>query len=157
MLVSVSERTEITRKLEWDAGHRVLHHEGKCKHLHGHRYVAEITVVGKQDPLDSLGRVIDFSVVKAQVGAWIDDNWDHNLMLHPDDPLLKMTVDFAKEAFAGKDPYVMQTGNPTAENIAKELFFKAAALMPASIRIVRVRVWETPNCFADYTRTEVRT
>ena len=56
---------EITRRLEFDAGHRVLGHEGKCKNLHGHRYSAEITVTAPD--LDGLGRVIDFGVIKEKV------------------------------------------------------------------------------------------
>ena len=33
----------ITRKLEFDAGHRVMNHESKCATCHGHRYVLEVT------------------------------------------------------------------------------------------------------------------
>jgi len=65
----------ITRKIEFDSGHRVLGHEGKCAHLHGHRYVAEITV--ESAGLDSLGRVVDFSVIKEKVGKWVDENWEY--------------------------------------------------------------------------------
>ena len=36
----------ITRRLEFDAGHRIPHHANQCRHLHGHRYALEITVVG---------------------------------------------------------------------------------------------------------------
>ncbi|MEE8246777.1 MAG: 6-carboxytetrahydropterin synthase, partial [Alphaproteobacteria bacterium] len=31
----------VTRRLEIDAGHRVMTHGSKCRHLHGHRYVVE--------------------------------------------------------------------------------------------------------------------
>jgi len=30
-----------TRRLEFDAAHRILNHESKCKFLHGHRYALE--------------------------------------------------------------------------------------------------------------------
>ena len=52
----------ITKKLEFDYGHRVLGHEGKCRHLHGHRGVAEVTVYAPS--LDNLGRVVDFGAIK---------------------------------------------------------------------------------------------
>src|SRR5262245_52482042 len=74
-----------TRKLEFDAGHRVLGHGGKCRHLHGHRYVAEVTCYAEE--LDKLGFVVDFSVIKTVVGDWIDENFDHNMILNPKDPL----------------------------------------------------------------------
>ena len=75
----------ITRKIEFDAGHRVYGHEGKCAHLHGHRYVAEITVQAEE--LDGIGRVIDFGAVKKVMKEWIDMCWDHNTLLNADDPL----------------------------------------------------------------------
>lgn len=138
--------TTITRRLEFDYAHRVIGHEGKCRHLHGHRGVAEVTV---QAPgLDEVGRVIDFGAVKQLVGSWVDEHWDHNALLRHDDPLLADPVQAVR--LCGRQPYVM-SGNPTAENIAQELFRIASALLPAQLKVVRVRIWETPNCCADYT------
>ena len=51
-----------SRRLEWDAIHRIPLHESKCKAFHGHRYAAEVTCV--KDGLDNVGRVVDFSVIK---------------------------------------------------------------------------------------------
>ena len=72
-----------TRRLEWDAMHRIPRHESKCAAFHGHRYAAELTCLA---PLDDRGRVIDFGVVKERVGGWIDENWDHTAILQRDDP-----------------------------------------------------------------------
>lgn len=152
----------ITRKLEFDAGHRVLGHEGKCKHLHGHRYVAELTVKGPQ--LDTIGRVIDFSVLKSEVGGWIDNNWDHNFICHPEDPLLHLREpthyqkDRAEEfvydnIFAGKAPFIMPAShpNPTAENMSYVLYEQAKSiLMEHGIAVIKIRLYETPNCWADH-------
>ena len=151
---------EITRRLEFDAGHRVLGHEGKCKNLHGHRYSAEITVTAPD--LDGLGRVIDFGVIKEKVGKWIDENWDHNMLLHPDDPLVEATIKLNKiepidhEAAAWEDvvfgrlPFLFPTDtNPTAENIASVLFQKCCQLLPTTLRVTNVRIYETPNSWAD--------
>ena len=35
--------TTCTRRIEFDAAHRVMEHESKCRHLHGHRYAIEAT------------------------------------------------------------------------------------------------------------------
>lgn len=143
----------ITRKFTFDAGHRVLGHESKCKHLHGHTYHVELTV--KAPELDSLGRVIDFSVLKELVGKWIDDNLDHNMLLHPADPLAPVNLGAGASAvvFGSKQPYIMPVNtNPTAENIAKEIFDISAILLPPAITVVSVRVHETPNCSACFYR-----
>ncbi len=39
-------KTKISRRIEWDMGHRIPDHQSLCKHPHGHRYVAEVTVEG---------------------------------------------------------------------------------------------------------------
>lgn len=165
--------TRIARRLEWDSAHRVLHHESKCAHLHGHRYTAIITVQAPE--LDALGRVVDFSVIKGLVGKWVDDNWDHNILLHPEDPLLKTlriadaqatrfqvagqgkaATPVSDSVFGnGKKPFIFpKDTNPTAENIAQVLCGRAQFLFDTSgashIRVGKVRVYETPNCWADF-------
>lgn len=150
-----------TRTLEFDAAHRVLHHEGKCRHLHGHRYTAEITVSQSMRDatpgLDDLGRVVDFSYVKRVAGKWIDDNWDHNALLNSSDPLLRAEVNLHDGSsvidywkFNGREPYLFLNSNPTAENIARELYGKCKEMFPADLVVLMVRIWETPNCYADY-------
>ena len=132
-----------TRKLEFDYGRRVLRHESKCKHLHGHRGVIEVTVSAPD--LDSIGRVIDFGQIKSILGKWVDDNWDHQVLLHADDPQLLHLTNTEP-----KPPYVMKSGNPTAENMAREFFEVAKTLLQPPLKIESVRMWETPNCYAEY-------
>jgi len=130
------------RRIEFDAGHRLIGHSGKCRHIHGHRYAAEVFV--SSDKLDQIGMVVDFGEVKRLVGSWIDQNWDHNLLLNQDDPqLLHLTMTEERR------PYVMSC-NPTAENMARELFDAAAKLLPAGSMLQCIRLWETPTCFAEY-------
>lgn len=148
----------ITQDFHWDAGHRLLNHEGKCKYLHGHRYTAEVTLQAPQ--LDTLGRVIDFGEVKKIIGAWIDKNWDHNIILNPRDDLWQLWVlnedegeKFNREdIFAGKEPYIMPSNtNPTAENIAIELYHRAGILLDGkAVVVLSVTIHETPNCRATY-------
>jgi len=169
---------QITRKLEFDAGHRVLGHESKCAHLHGHRYVVEITV--SSFGLDEISRVVDFGVVKGLVGQWLDENWDHNMLLHMDDPLLEANVpvrldgdtdklmswkealdlvqagthvNFSSEPiFGGKVPYIVPNReNPTAEVMSRLLYEKARELLDNNgLQVHAVRLYETPNCWADH-------
>lgn len=150
----VPMRISATRKIAWDAAHRVLRHESKCGTLHGHRYVAEITCEAVQ--LDDVGRVIDFGVVKEIIGKWVDDHFDHTTLVNPEDlRLLAWCVEDAKN-HGKRLPYVMP-GEPTAENIAAFLLTKGQALLDAAgsnhITVTHVRVWETTNCYADARRS----
>ncbi|MGL4226390.1 MAG: 6-pyruvoyl trahydropterin synthase family protein, partial [Rickettsia sp.] len=72
-----------TRRIEFDAGHRIIGHQNKCQFLHGHRYVLEITIAANET--DKLGMVIDFGLIKDLAKKWIDENFDHSLILHQDD------------------------------------------------------------------------
>src|SRR4051812_38105417 len=67
------------RRLNFCAGHRVFGHENKCARLHGHNYTVYVHAEGIDRPIDGLGRVIDFSVLKERLGAFIDTRMDHNM------------------------------------------------------------------------------
>lgn len=137
-------RTTATKRFEIDAGHRLLLHEGKCHNLHGHRYAFEVEVEGDVH-LD--GMVLDFGLLKQSLGGWLDANWDHALLLEIGDPLAK--------AVKRCDPelrVVLLPKAPSAENLARLLLHEAVvAVMRISkeARVVRVRCWETPTCYAE--------
>src|SRR5580765_3630589 len=104
------------RKLQFCAGHRVYQHEGKCANLHDHGYEVELHAVSAHEDggLDTLGRVIDFSVLKDKVGTWIDVHFDHGMILFSDDgPAIKAVSNIANSKM------MLLPYNPTAENIAR--------------------------------------
>lgn len=137
-----------TRRIEWDAMHRIPLHESKCRAFHGHRYAAEITCLAPE--LDDLGRVIDFGLVKQVVGGWIDDHWDHTAILMRADPEAAPLAE-ANERL-GRPVYWLER-HPTAENMVAELARVAQDLLrPHGVEVVEVRLWETPNGTATWRR-----
>ena len=76
-------RVECIRKLTFCSGHRVLGHESKCANAHGHNY--SVFIHASADKLDSLGRVIDFGVIKQILNPWLDTNWDHTFLVYKED------------------------------------------------------------------------
>jgi 6-pyruvoyltetrahydropterin/6-carboxytetrahydropterin synthase len=137
----------ITRKLEFDAGHRVHQHESKCGTLHGHRYVLEVTATAPE--LDGLGRVIDFSVLKEKIGTWIDTYWDHTTLVYVEDKITALAL----EGIPKFKPTFLCTFNPTAENMAHYLLHEIIPSLMAGtgVTVNRLKLWETPNCFAEVT------
>jgi 6-pyruvoyltetrahydropterin/6-carboxytetrahydropterin synthase len=130
-----------TRRLEFDAAHRVMEHESKCKHLHGHRYVVEATFAASK--LDPLGRVVDFGVIKERLGAWIDEHWDHATILHERDRPLGEAI-----ASHTHQQIFYLKNNPTAENMAAYLLEEICPTLFADcgVRCTQVALHETPNC-----------
>lgn len=139
-----------TKVLEFDAAHRLLNHESKCANLHGHRYRAEITVWANS--LDEVGRVIDFGCVKELVGGWIDKNLDHACIVNFADRAL---IEFLQANNQRK--YVMLFGEPSAENMARDLLDQAQVLLaPKGVAVRNVRLYETPSCFVDCSVDDLR-
>ncbi|MRR51048.1 MAG: 6-carboxytetrahydropterin synthase QueD [Rhodocyclaceae bacterium] len=148
---------QITRRLEFDAGHRIPDHQSQCRHLHGHRYALEVTLAGAV--IDTAGRpdtgmVMDFSQVKAIANQHVVEVWDHAFLAYRHD---KPVVDFLATLSGHKT--VLLDVVPTAENLARLAF---AILDPHyrdrfgnELRLHRVRLYETPNCWADAGRSDL--
>lgn len=138
-----------TRKLYFDAAHRVMEHESKCRMLHGHRYTVEATFEAME--LDSVDRVVDFAIVQELLGGWLDKNWDHNVILNDKDRILGNRI--AEET--GQEPYYIPF-NPTAERMADYLLRQVIPRLFMDYQGLvcwHIRLWETPNSYAEATLT----
>jgi 6-pyruvoyltetrahydropterin/6-carboxytetrahydropterin synthase len=133
-----------TRRIEFDAAHRVMLHESKCKYLHGHRYVVEASFTAPQ--LDTVGRIVDFGVIKEKLGGWIDHHWDHTAILYAEDKMLGEAI----TALTGQRIFYLPS-NPTAENMADYLLRTVCVELFATSELTcrAIRVYETPNCYAE--------
>jgi len=128
-----------SRYHDFSAGHRVYQHESKCAHLHGHNYRIHFEIEG--DKLDSVGRVLDFSVIKSILCAWLEDTWDHKFLVFSEDPW--------SEVLKKLDPSVVVVPfNPTAENMGIYLMKNVAPelLSGLNCRLISCRIEETRKC-----------
>ena len=144
----------ITRRLEFDAGHRIHNHASQCRHLHGHRYALEITLSGeviRTEGAAEEGMVMDFSDVKHIAKAVLVDRWDHAFLVYQGD---RVVMDFL--ASLPEHKTVVLPVVPTAENLAAEAFRILDAAYRDTygnqLRLQRVRLYETPNNWADAVR-----
>lgn len=146
---------QITRRLEFDAGHRIPNHNSQCRHLHGHRYALEITLSGDiitTEGLSEQGMVMDFSEVKRIAKEIVVDAWDHAFLVYRGD---RSVLDFLA-TMPGHKTVVLDVP-PTAEHLAMIAF----ELLDSAYRdtygnhlqLERVRLYETPNNWADHLRT----
>ena len=137
------DKVTITRVYEFAASHRLqqdaLPHEenvrlyGKCNNPggHGHNYVLEVTVGGKQDP--ATGFVSDFEGLDAVVQSRVLDRYDHK-HLNTDVPELAGIV-------------------PTSEVVALEIFRALDGHVPGALE--RVRLKETDRSIFEVVRGDV--
>jgi 6-pyruvoyltetrahydropterin/6-carboxytetrahydropterin synthase len=146
----------ITRRLEFDAGHRIPDHQSQCRHLHGHRYAIEITLAGdiiSHDGDSANGMVMDFSEVKALAKQHLVDAWDHAFLVYAKDAAV---VQFLQSLPDHKT--VLLDCVPTAENLVQRAFQILDAVYRDNygnhLHLQQVRLYETPNCWADALRTQ---
>ena len=144
----------ITRRLEFDAGHRIPQHKSQCRHLHGHRYALEVTLSGEiiqTEGAPEQGMVMDFSDVKDIALQKIASAWDHAFLVYRGDTLV---LEFLNSLPEHKT--VVLDSVPTAENLAliafKVLDAAYVDLYGNHLRLERVRLYETPNNWADAVR-----
>ena len=128
----------VTRKIEFSASH--LYHNpalspeenrrifGKCNnpHGHGHNYVLEVTVAGTPD--STTGMVLDLKELKEILQREIIERMDHRFL------------NYEVPELAGHIP--------TCENVAA-LIWKLLEPKITQGKLHRVRLYETPDLFAD--------
>ncbi len=141
----------ITRKLEFDAGHRIPDHKSQCRNLHGHRYTLEITLVGnviEQEGNSDNGMIMDFSDVKALAKQHLVDVWDHAFLVYSGDTAVR---DFLGSLPGHKT--VIIDCIPTVENLARTAFKLLKAVFidrfGTGLRLHKLVLHETPNCWAE--------
>jgi len=141
----------ITRKLEFDAGHRIPDHNSQCRNLHGHRYTLEITLTGQvveHDGQADNGMIMDFSDVKNLARENLVDLWDHAFLVYEKDAKVREFLESLPD-----HKTVVLNRVPTVENLAKIAF---DILKPVyqdrystGLSLSKIKLFETPNCWAE--------
>lgn len=118
----------VSVQAHYDSAHFLRNYNGKCEKLHGHRYIVELAMA--KDEVDESGIAFDFVDVKRHLRA-LADELDH-------------------ENINELEPFT--TLEPSAENQARWIHdeMKRRLPPPMAAAIVYVRVWETPNQWAQY-------
>ncbi|MDD5053500.1 MAG: 6-carboxytetrahydropterin synthase QueD [Sulfuricurvum sp.] len=119
----------ICRQFRFEAAHHLPHHKGKCRNIHGHSYRLEIEITGpivEEGP--SQGMVLDFGDLKEIVERIVLEDIDHQDLNN-----------------------IWQ--NPTAETMVEAIascLQSSLSEISGSIIVMRVRLWETINSYAEW-------
>ena len=129
----------IYKEVQIDTSHRLLHYEGKCANLHGHRWKVEVWMEGEPDPATQI--LIDYSMIKK-----IIDKYDHQIILNQDDPMVSRISEFHQ--------VITTPGDPTSELMASLIHDDLYAFCREhgiKASVLKIRVWESPTSFAELT------
>lgn len=149
----------ISKEIQFDAGHRVPNHKSKCRNPHGHRYRVVVHCSGRiieTSGSSDEGMLVDFSDLKSLMTEKIHDVLDHGFIVYRADHILYDVL--TKGSCSGTEPNEWKLIEfpyiPTAENIARWCFdqlkqpFKDR--FQEDLYLIRVEVWETPTSMASY-------
>lgn len=117
---------EMTVKDHFDAAHTLVGYDGPCRYLHGHTWDVEVTIAGEH--LDSIGILYDFKSIKRDLHAVLE-NFDHRFI---------------------NDTPPFDVINPTAENLARVVFFELEKTLPSGVFLQEVAIWESPAAKVTY-------
>ena len=131
--------SRIYKNAYFDASHRLLHYQGKCACLHGHRWKVEVWVDGQVDPVT--GILADYNMIRETI-----ETYDHQVILNENDPMVACLTKF--------QPVITTPGDPTSELLAaliRARIDQACKSAGLDAPVVKIRVWESPTCFAEIT------
>jgi len=110
----------VRRRFRFEAAHRLPHHPGKCRNLHGHSYELVVVVERPVDPHS--GMAIDFADLKGVVRREVVDPLDHRSV--------NEVID-----------------NPTAEEMTVWMWERLQPILPG---LVEIELFETRDCSVVY-------
>ena len=134
---------KVTKQMRTETAHRLAGHPGRCKFIHGHSYLWEVTLEGMTS---DNGMLVDFGQLKA-VMTEVIDKFDHALVLKENDSIIPGLM------MAGvNERLLLMSYRPTAENMAYDVAREIAKRFNLKFG-VSVRLWETATSYveADYT------
>jgi 6-pyruvoyltetrahydropterin/6-carboxytetrahydropterin synthase len=135
---------KIAKEFQWEMGHRLSFHKGKCRNLHGHSYKLWIELNGKED---ANGLLMDYYDL-ANLIYPIIEKIDHSFMVSSKDISL---IDALNKL---DSKMVIVEFESTAENICKYIIEEIKkSTLTANIKSIKARIYETDD---DYAEDEVK-
>ncbi len=114
-------KTSVTKVVKFETAHQLTNSYSKeCQEVHGHSYQCEVTLTGDIDP--KTGMIIDFKIISEALKP-IVEKYDHKF--------------FTEETFGL---------NPTAENMAMDIFYTIQKHPKIGVLLTKVKLWETDTC-----------
>ncbi|CCJ34110.1 6-carboxytetrahydropterin synthase QueD [Caloramator australicus] len=139
----------VTKEFTFDCAHMLSNHEGICSNLHGHTYKLEVTASAELiKEGSSQGMVVDFGDLKSIVKELIVDKFDHSFIFWEGGSEAEREIARVVEVYGMR--IVKFNERPTAENMAIFIIKTLNEhLKDSPVKIVKVRLYETPTSFAE--------
>lgn len=138
----------ITKQFTFEMAHALKGHDGPCRHIHGHSYVLDVTLIGEAIPdtnSPELGMLMDFGKLKAIVRPAIIEVFDHALVLSKD--YSQVDIQTTHELF---EKLILVDYQPTCENMLSDFVARLKPLLPGRVRLYSLKLRETATSYAEW-------
>ncbi|QHL87167.1 6-carboxytetrahydropterin synthase QueD [Nibribacter ruber] len=142
------DKIRLTRRFTFEAAHALAHYDGACRHVHGHSYKLEVTVLGQplqEEQHPKNGMVLDFGDLKKLVTTHVLEKFDHALVLLQDSaPALIEVLQHQGHKL------LLTPWQPTCEHML--LYIKEQLLphLPQNVSLHSLKLWETENAYGEW-------
>jgi len=138
----------ITKKFTFEMAHVLKNYDGPCKHIHGHSYGLDVTLMGEPitDPgSPKKGMVMDFKDLKTIVKSSIIEVFDHSLVIsmdHEPELINEMQKRFGKVNIVDYQP--------TSENLLVDFAKRIKDKLPGGIKLHNLKLRETATAHSEW-------
>jgi 6-pyruvoyltetrahydropterin/6-carboxytetrahydropterin synthase len=144
---------QVTKIFYFEMAHAIHGYSGQCKHIHGHSYELHITVSQKENKdeyIGATGFVIDFKELKLLVMNHVINTLDHKLVLSWEYVSCNPGIHSEKNLF-------LFSVEPSAENLLLHIKNIILPILPASVNLAALKLFETKDSFASWSRVHEAT
>lgn len=141
-------KIRVSKEFHFEMAHALWNYDGLCRHIHGHSYKLQITIVGEPilDTNDKkLGMVLDFADLKMVAKGPVVDFLDHSLVIYKEarDYIPRIPNEMYEKV------HVVDF-QPTCENLVLYIAGIIKSRLSRGVDLYSVRLYETPTSFAEW-------
>jgi len=141
----------LTKIFHFEMAHAIHGYPGACKNIHGHSYELHVTVTTGKETFNYIpapGFILDFKELKNLVKNAILQTFDHKLVL-------SQTYLHENTALKSQENLVIWEMEPTAENLLLFMKETLSQKLPAEIKLVQLKLYETKDSYAEWTNGNI--
>lgn len=135
----------LTKIFRFEAAHAIYGYPGACANIHGHSYELHVSVASTREDdnfVEGTGIIMDFKDLKTVVRKSVIDKLDHKLVL-------SRTFLTSNDMIPSEGHLIFES-EPTAENLLIFIRREIDKLLPADVRLISLKLWETRDSYAEW-------
>ncbi|MBL0335454.1 MAG: 6-carboxytetrahydropterin synthase [Chitinophagaceae bacterium] len=136
----------VTKIFRFEMAHALNGYQGPCRFIHGHSYELHVSICPvhtSHEYIPAPGILYDFKELKKLVQETVISRLDHHLVLSAE------YMEKEKPQQTEENRFIMDA-EPSAENLLLWIRHNLLIILPASIKLHALRLYETKDSYAEW-------